>query len=218
MSLSLAVRRAVFAAVVAATSLTGVALAAAPATAACADVEVVFARGTIEAPGLGIVGTPLVSAIKSALPGKSVNSYAVDYAADVAQTSAGSGATDMSNHVKSVAASCSNTAFVLGGYSQGASVTDIAIGIPTVLGAGGAIPTDLAPRVKAIVVFGNPLRLFGQTINTASSLYGAKALDTCADGDPVCGNGVNVLAHLTYAFDGSTTTAAQFAASKINAG
>ena len=218
MSLSLAIRRVVFATVVAATSLTGVALAAAPATAACADVEVVFARGSLESAGLGMVGTPLVSAVKSALPGKTVNSYAVDYAADLAQLSAGSGATDMSNHVKSVAASCSNTAFVLGGYSQGASVTDIAIGIPTVLGSGDTIPTNLAPRVKAIVVFGNPLRLFGQTINTASSLYGARALDICATGDPVCGNGSDVLAHLTYGSNGSTTTAAQFVASKINAG
>jgi cutinase len=213
-----ALRRLAVAAAIAATSLTGVVLAAAPASAACSDVQLVFARGSTEPPGLGIVGTPLSNALKSALPGKSVSAVAVDYAADIAQTSAGQGATDMSNKVKQIAAECPNTSFVVGGYSQGASVTDIALGIRTTLGTGGTIPSELAGRVKAVTVFGNPLRLFGQTINTASPQFGQEALDTCATGDPVCGNGSNAAAHLSYAFDGSTTKAAQFAAGKINGG
>ncbi|KAE9263410.1 hypothetical protein PF008_g32371, partial [Phytophthora fragariae] len=52
--------------------------------------------------------------------------------------SAGPGATDMTNHVVSVAKECPNTVFVLGGYSQGASVT-------ATLGSGGTIPENLAP-------------------------------------------------------------------------
>ncbi|MFD0689686.1 cutinase family protein [Actinomadura fibrosa] len=187
------------------------------ASAACSDVDVVFARGSGELPGLGIVGTPLVSAIKADLPGRSVSSYAVNYAADLAQTSAGPGATDMSNHVRSVAASCPNTVFVLGGYSQGASVTDIAIGIPTLLGVGGTIPTNLAPRVKAVVVYGNPLRLYGQTINSASRLYGSKAKEFCNLGDPVCANGVDISAHLTYPINGTVPQGAQFAADRVKA-
>ncbi|GAA3386074.1 cutinase family protein [Cryptosporangium minutisporangium] len=218
MSLSLAVRRVVTAAAVVAASLTGVAISASPANAACADVEVVFARGSGELPGLGIVGTPLVRAIQQNLPGKTVTSYAVNYAASVSQTSAGPGATDMSNHVRQVAAQCANTVFVLGGYSQGASVTDIAIGIRTLLGTGGTIPTSLAPRIKAVTVFGNPLRLYGQSINTASPLYGQRALDICATGDPVCGGGFNAIAHLSYTTNGSVTRAAQFAAARVNAG
>nr|WP_218617567.1 cutinase family protein [Cryptosporangium aurantiacum] len=216
--MSLAVRRVVTAAAVVATSVTGLAMTASPATAACADVEVVFARGSTELPGLGIVGTPLVRAIQQNLPGKTVTSYAVNYAANVSQTSAGPGATDMSNHVKQVAAQCANTVFVLGGYSQGASVTDIAIGIRTFLGTGGTIPTNLAPRIKAITVFGNPLRLYGQNINTASPLYGSRARDVCATGDPVCGGGFNALAHLSYPTNGSVTSAAQFAANLVKAG
>ena len=137
---------------------------------------------------------------------------------DYAQMSAGPGATDMSNHVKSIAASCPNTVFVLGGYSQGASVTDIAIGIQTLLGTGGTIPTNLAPRVKAVVVYGNPLRLYGKTINTASSLYGPKAKEFCNLGDPVCANGSNVLAHLTYPTNGTVQEGARFAADKVKAG
>lgn len=191
-------------------------LGAHPAFAAtCSDVDVVFARGTGELPGLGIVGSPFVSAVTSNLPGKSVSSYAVDYVADVAQLSAGAGATDISNHVKQVASDCPDTKFVLGGYSQGASATDIAIGIPTFLGAGETIPTDLSPRIKAVVAFGNPLKIFGQTIATASALYGPASKDYCNSGDPVCANGFNLLAHLTYGIDGSASDGATFAADML---
>lgn len=92
--------------------------------ATCRDVDVVFARGTGETPALGILGRPLVSALASSLSGCTVSSYAVDYAASSSQTSAGPGATDMSTHLRTVAAECPGTRFVIGGYSQGATVTD----------------------------------------------------------------------------------------------
>lgn len=193
--------------------------AAAPAAltpaAACPDVEVVFARGSGELPGLGIVGTPFAGALASDLPGKTVEDYAVNYAADLAQTSAGPGATDMSNHIIAVAAQCSSTKFVIGGYSQGASVTDIAVGIPTILGTGTTIPSALAPRIAAVVTFGNPLLLTGTTPAKASPVYAPKWDDFCALGDPVCGNGINVLAHLSYPTNGDTTSGAQYAAAKV---
>ncbi|KAE8887940.1 hypothetical protein PF004_g16967 [Phytophthora fragariae] len=88
--------------------------------------------------GLGLCGEPLVSGITSNLGGMSVSSYAVNYAASMDQSSAGPGATDMTNHVVSVAKECPNTVFVLGGYSQGASVT-------ATLGSGGTIPENLGP-------------------------------------------------------------------------
>ncbi|KAJ8575691.1 hypothetical protein ON010_g3523 [Phytophthora cinnamomi] len=184
----------------------------------CSDVHVVFARGSGEAAGLGICGQPLVSGITSDLSGMSVSSYAVNYLASYDQTSAGPGATDMTNHVVSIADECPDTVFVLGGYSQGASVTDIAIGIKTVLGTGDSIPDTLASRIKAIVTFGNPLKLQGETISSASSTYGSKAIEFCNTGDPVCGNGFNMMAHLTYATDGSVTTAAQKAAALVKGG
>ena len=180
--------------------------------ASCSDVEVVFARGSLDP---GIVGNPFAEAVQKALPGKSVIRYDVDYLADASQMNAGSGATDMTRHVTSVAADCPNTTFVLGGYSQGASVTDIAIGIDTVLGKGEVIPTNLAPRIAAVVVFGNPLALTGGHIPTASPLYGARAKEFCNDGDPVCGNGADATAHLSYGFDGSTTQGGAFAAEKV---
>ena len=181
----------------------------------CPDVNVVFARGTIELPGLGIVGTPFASAVSADLPGMTVTDYAVNYAADITQDSAGPGATDMSEHIISMAAQCPDTRFIIGGYSQGATVTDIAIGIQTVLGTGTTIPASIAPRIAAIVTFGNPLRLTGQTIASASPANAAKSDDFCNQGDPVCANGVNGLAHIEYAFNGDATQGAQFAASKV---
>ncbi|OWZ22160.1 Cutin hydrolase [Phytophthora megakarya] len=184
----------------------------------CSDVHVVFARGSGEMQGLGICGQPLVSGITSNLGGMSVSSYAVNYLASYDQTSAGPGATDMTNHVVSVAQECPNTVFVLGGYSQGGSVTDIAIGIKTMLGSGQSIPESLAPRIKAIVTFGNPLKMMGQTIASSSSTYGPKAIEFCNQGDPVCGAGFNMMAHLMYSTDGSVTTAAQKAAALVQGG
>jgi len=196
-------------------------LASSPANhvnAECSDVHVVFARGSGEAQGLGICGEPLVSDIEANLSDMSVSSYAVNYLASTDQTSAGPGATDMTNHVLSVAKECPDTVFVLGGYSQGASVTDISIGIKTTLGSGETIPESLAPRIKAIVTFGNPLKLSGETISSASSTYGSKAVEFCNQGDPVCGNGANTMAHLTYPSDGGVATGAEKAAALIKAG
>ena len=201
----------------ASTAVIGLVATAPTASAACSDVEVVFARGTGEAPGLGIVGRPFVSALTSALPGRTVTSYAVDYAANSSQSSAGPGATDMSNHISSVAAACPGTSFVIGGYSQGATVTSIAVGIRSGFSSGTPIPTALAPRVKAVVVYGNPLGLQRQTIASASALYGPKSRDYCNNNDSVCGryqpNGTG--SHISYATNGTTTQGAQFAANLV---
>ena len=193
-----------------------VATAPTAGAATCSDVDVSFARGTGEPAGLGTVGRPFVNALTGDLTGRSVSSYAVDYAANSSQSSAGPGATDLTNHVTSVAAACPNTQFVLGGYSQGATVVDIALGIRTGTSTGTAIPTSLAPRVRAVVVFGNPLGLQRQTIATASPLYGSRSRDYCNTGDPVCGGGSNASAHLTYASNGSATDGAAFAAALIS--
>ena len=67
------------------------------------------------------------------------------------------------------------------------------------------------------MVFGNPLRLTGQTIAAASPLYGGKADEFCNLGDPVCGNGVDIAAHLAYGTNGDAAQGAQFAANQVNA-
>ncbi|SEQ42234.1 cutinase family protein [Microlunatus flavus] len=201
-----------------------VAVGATPAQAACSDVDVVFARGTGETPGLGVLGRPLVSGLQSQLSGYSVSSYAVDYAANSSQTSAGPGATDMSSHISSVAASCPGTRFVIGGYSQGGTVTDIAIGIRTGVTTGTPIPSALSGRVAAVVVFGNPLGASGRTIATASTVYGPKSRDYCNVSDSICGRqgsnpaGEGSGGHLSYQTNGSVTQAVGFAAGLVRTG
>jgi len=67
-------------------------------------------------------------------------------------------------------------------------------------------------------VFGNPLGLQRQTIETASPTDGARATSYSKTGDPVCGNGINFAGHLQYVSNGSAAAGAQFAATKVTAG
>jgi cutinase len=193
----------------------GGAVGGAQAAGDCSDVEVVFARGTGEPQGLGIVGQPLAQALAGELPDRSVGSFAVVYAAAANQASAGPGATNMTQHIEQVAQDCPDTQFVIGGYSQGASVTDIAMGIRGAGTAGEAIPAELEPRVAAVVVYGNPLGLRRQTIAQASPVFGSRAKEFCNTGDPVCGNGNNFAAHLAYPRNGTVQQGAQFAAQQL---
>jgi Cutinase len=94
---------------------------------ACTDVEVVFAHDTGElttdSNGLGYPGGVFVRTLPGDLPGKTISYHAVQYPADdVTQSGVPQGADDMTNWVTSEAARCPNTKFVLGGYSQGASL------------------------------------------------------------------------------------------------
>ncbi|MDX5024761.1 cutinase family protein, partial [Streptococcus suis] len=49
----------------------------------CSDVEVVFARGTFEGPGVGRVGEAFIEALRQRLPTRSVGVHAVRYPASV---------------------------------------------------------------------------------------------------------------------------------------
>jgi cutinase-like protein len=88
----------------------------------CSDVEVVFARGTFEAPGTGATGQAFVDALNARLGGNTVESYGVDYPATLDFQAAANGVADAANKVQAIAASCANTQIVLGGYTQGAAV------------------------------------------------------------------------------------------------
>lgn len=213
-------RRALAATVAAVAAFTTVATLATGASAAtaCPDVELVFARGTGEAAGLGIVGRPLERALAAELPSRTVVATAVDYAASSSQASAGPGSGDMVAKVRARAAACPGTQFVLGGYSQGATVTDLALGIRTGVTSGTALPDDVAARVAAVVVYGNPLGLTRRTIAQAAPAFATRAVEFCNDGDPVCEpGGGRFAAHLTYATNGTVTDGARFAASLIGA-
>ncbi|HEY3470748.1 MAG TPA: cutinase family protein [Amycolatopsis sp.] len=198
----------------------GLAVATAPAASAapCTDIDVPVARGTFEPGTLGvIVGDPVYQAVQNALRPRSLSSYRVNYPADLGQpTSVQKGNADLVDHVTAQAAACPQQRFVLVGYSQGANVVDNSIGISSAGSpVGGAIvktiPAELAPRIAAILVFGNPIRSIGREI---TGPYQSRTKDYCANGDPVCqAGGANVLAHLSYG--ANAADAAAFAASKV---
>ncbi|WP_174604604.1 cutinase family protein [Mycobacterium numidiamassiliense] len=202
----------------------------APASAApCPDVEVTFARGTEEAPGVGGVGQAFIDALRSQVGGRSVGVYASNYpAGDDFAPSSSAGAVDAHAHVRSMVANCPNTKLVLGGYSQGAMVIDLT----TIAQApiAGLIPdiltADEAAHVAALATFGNPSdRYLGAPISVVSPWYGAKAIDLCAPGDPVCTPGGTWAlpthdelfspVHLSYLESGMPSQAATFVVSHL---
>ena len=131
------------------------------ATAApCPDVEVVFARGTNEPPGVGGVGQAFVDSLRSQVPGRSVGVYAVNYpATDAFVSSSLAGAGDVRAHVESMAANCPNTTMVLGGYSQGAGVIDMST---------DSLPPQVANHVAAVALFGNPGKHIREDVGAAA--------------------------------------------------
>jgi cutinase len=195
----------------------------------CPDVDVTFARGTNEPPGVGVVGQAFIDSLRSQVGGRSVAVYAVNYpAGDDFAPSASAGAVDVHAHVTSMVANCPNTKLVLGGYSLGAMAIDLAtIARMSIAGLMRDILTaDEAAHVAALATFGNPSdRYLGGPISEVSPWYGAKAIDLCAPGDPVCTPG-GALAmpshdelfspvHLSYPGSGMPSQAATFVASQL---
>src|SRR5258705_4406607 len=128
----------------------------------CASVEVVFARGTNEAPGVGATGQSFVDALNARMPGKTVGVYAVNYPASLNFGQTADGIVDASNKIQAIAASCPSTKIVLGGYSQGAALagyttTDtVPPGFDLPARITRPVPALVAPHVAAVVLFGTP--------------------------------------------------------------
>ena len=178
----------------------------------CPDIEVVFARGTNDAPGLGSVGGAFVDSLRGKVGGRSVGTYAVNYPANYDFLAAADGANDASTHILYMVNSCPDTRLVLGGYSQGAAVIDVISAIPIpVLGFNDPLPPDAPGHVAAIAAFGNPSAKLGLPL-TSSPVWGGRAIDLCNAGDPICQtDGENLAAHRAYP-GGPTNQAATFVA------
>ncbi len=184
------------------------------ASASCPDVEVVFARGTDEPPGIGRVGQAFVSSLRQHTR-KSVGAYGVNYPANKDFLAATVGANDTSNHVQQMANNCPNTKEVLGGYSQGAAVIDIVTAAPLPgFGFHQPLPADAADHVAAVALFGNPSARAGGLMSALTPNFDGKTIDLCNTGDPICSNGNQWNAHLGYV-PGLTNQAASFVAGRI---
>ncbi len=185
------------------------------ASADCPDIEVVFARGTDEAPGLGRIGGAFVDALRGKVGGRSVGAYAVNYPADYDFLAAASGANDASAHIQYMMGACPQTRLVLGGYSQGAAVMDVIAAVPVpVVGFTNPLPPNTPDFVPAIAVFGNPSAKLGLPL-TVSPVWGGRSIDLCNFDDPICQtDGESVPAHRAYT-GGPVEQAANFVAGRL---
>nr|WP_157681410.1 cutinase family protein [Mycobacterium sp. JS623] len=203
----------------------------------CPDVEVVFARGTGEPPGVGGVGQAFVDTMRSQIGARSMDVYPVNYAASgdfgdrigFARTVV-DGIRDAGTHVQATAANCPNTRIIIAGYSQGAVVAGYvtAAAIPDAVPAEfrsfipNPMPPEVANHVAAVVLFGKPsaqwLSEAGAPPVVIGPLYVPKTLDLCADGDTICNGaplGGPTVAHAMYPMNGMVNQGAAFAAGRL---
>ena len=203
----------------------------------CPDVELVFARGTSEPPGVGGVGQAYVDALRSQVGAKSVEVYPVNYNASSDfgdrmgfAMSVVDGIRDAGTRVQTTAANCPNTRIVLGGFSQGAVVAGFvtSAAIPEEVPAEfrpfvpNPMPPEVADHVAAVTLFGQPSDQFMRDIGAPpiviGPLYADKTLELCAPDDTIC-NGAPVggpsFSHALYGVNGMVGEAAAFAASRL---
>jgi hypothetical protein len=200
----------------------------------CPDVEVIFARGTGEPPGVGGIGQAFVDAVRARAGHRSVDVYPVNYPAsgdfasgmDFALTVI-QGIRDAVDHIQATAANCPNTRMVLGGFSQGAVVAGfttsavIPDGIPAAL-VPPPMPPEVANHVAAVALFGEPSDTFmrdaGAPPVVIGPLYAPKTINLCADGDTICNGappGPPTAAHGSYAVNDMVDKAAAFAIGRL---
>ncbi|KAF9072880.1 cutinase [Rhodocollybia butyracea] len=187
-------------------ALTGFSAPSLDSRQACADVIVVFARGTLEPAPIGtIVGPPLEGNLTTALAadGKTLSFQGVDYPASIAGFLEGgdpTGSATMATMLTTAATSCPSAAIVSSGYSQGAQL---------VHNSAKLVSSDVSARINAIVMFGDPDD--GQAVAGVSQ----SIVDVfCNAGDDICEGGDMILpAHLTYGTD--APAAASFITARV---
>ncbi|WP_167105840.1 cutinase family protein [Mycobacterium sp. DL592] len=212
MTISLTLRSAAVTALLAGATLASPAALPSALADGCSDIQVVFARGTSEPPGIGRVGQAFVDSLRRKVGNRSVGVYAVNYPASYDFLAAADGANDASAFIQNVVNTCPNTKLVLGGYSQGAAIIDVITSVPfPAVGFTNPLPPEVPDHVAALAVFGNPTAKVGLPL-TSSAVYGPKAIDLCNVGDPVCSDGNDVPAHRDYSSTGMTSQAASFVA------
>jgi hypothetical protein len=166
----------------------------------CAPVEVLAARGTSEPQSGSMIMGGLTRGIAQQTGG---TTYEVRYSSSAEyMVSPQEGVTDTLNRIKARSAACPNQVYVLNGYSKGAIVMTNVM---------RQISPDLAPKVKAVVMYGSPMHKAnspssagtgknGNTMmpGTVPAAWTSRTRQYCHAGDPVCGAGANFMAHVGY--------------------
>ncbi|RWA23396.1 cutinase family protein [Mycolicibacterium brumae] len=196
----------------------------------CPQTEVIFARGTDQAPGPGDVGQLFINAFQARTAGIASDVYSVNYPASQQYSLAIDGVVDARNRLLDMANRCPDTQLVLGGFSQGAAVIGyltadkVPPGVTLPDGVDGPLPNAIADHVAAVVLFGKPDKDFltsfagGAPEIIIGEPFKAKTLELCAPGDFVCSDGGDLFAHTTYPFNGMIDQAADFAVPRVRAG
>lgn len=199
----------------------------APAASAqpCPAVEVVFARGTGEPPGVGPTGQAFVDNLQQRVGPRSFGVYPVNYPANDQWDTAIDGIRDAADHVVATASNCPQTKMVLGGYSQGAAVMGFVTSPAVPDGVDPAtVPKPLDPsvanHVAAVILFGTPneraMNFLHEPPIAIGPAYQGKTLQLCAFEDPVCSDGMNFAAYDSYTDDTTMIDqGAAFAADRV---
>ncbi|KAA8895248.1 cutinase-domain-containing protein [Sphaerosporella brunnea] len=155
----------------------------------CADVILIYARGTYSSGNIGTgIGVAFADALAAALPSVIVQGVE-PYNNNIAGYLAGgdnTGADSMVALTEKAASQCPNAKIVWGGYSQGCQVTHK---------AGAHLPSAYYPRIAGIMLFGDPDngQAFPGSLNNHVKTY-------CHSDDPICdGIPLPIAGHLTYA-------------------
>ncbi|WP_082952722.1 cutinase family protein [Mycolicibacter sinensis] len=210
--------------ILAATGLAGGTLLCWPAGDAaaldCPDVEVVFARGTAEPPGVGSMGQQFIDALRWRVGGRPVGVYPVNFPAVPEFGPTVAGVADAAGHITDMAAGCPQTAVVLGGYSRGAALMGyLTEPAPAADGFPPPLTPEAAGHVAAVALLGRPSAAFLNSLGAPPLVIGpgfaAKTIDLCAPGDPICSAGDDGAAHWAYAANGMTAQAADFAVERL---
>lgn len=199
----------------------------------CADVHLLFARGTQEANApIGTTGQAMYRSLAARFPNKDVRVSPIRYQAsddfqagtDFIRT-VSAGVRSAQNQVRHLASTCPRTKIVLGGFSQGGVVVTYAMS-DDVLGPGlvvGELPVQVQPqiarRVAGIITFGAPGDRWFQEVGLPPMRTGAayrhKTRSYCIRGDNICdGGSINRpnTVHGNYSHNGMTGNAANFVA------
>lgn len=200
----------------------------------CADVHVITARGSTEAPGEGSTGA-LVTQIVNASD-QTVSRASVDYPATLTNyaDSSAEGVSALTTQLTDQVEECPDQKIVLTGFSQGAHV------VLDVLGGGGGgvlgaatppISSSVASHVTAVATFGDPRHVVDQPSDLGTSTrnglfprsdaqlrtlegFADRTQAFCDSGDTFCDRGLKIAVHSTY-LDRHQDDAAEFVLDKV---
>ncbi|KAF2431657.1 alpha/beta-hydrolase [Tothia fuscella] len=148
----------------------------------CSDFEVLIARGGGEPDGSNngkfgmYFGDSLMANITAMISG--ARGYPVQFPASTEFDKDGViGRDDIINSIRKQSAACPNQKYALAGISNDAIVIHI---------AAAAMPAELAPKVLAIVQYGNPAMACPEDFGKIPDLLMARWQENCSKGDNTC--------------------------------